>query len=71
MPLGMLENGKKGVVQKVDGVSGAKDRLLQLGIVPGVPVKMLQGDACGPILVEVLCTKVMIGQGLANKVHIA
>jgi Fe2+ transport system protein FeoA len=67
----MLENGKRGVVLKIDGNASAKDQLLQLGIVPGVPVTMMQKDARGPMLVEVLGTKVMLGHGIADAVLIA
>jgi Fe2+ transport system protein FeoA len=71
MSLEKLENGKRGVVLKIDGSLGAKDHLLQLGIVPGVPVTMVQRATTGPILVEVLGTKVMLGHGLAEKVLVA
>lgn len=71
MSLVKLENGRRGVVCKIDGREGARDRLLQLGIVPGVPVRMIQRDTRGPILVEVLGTKVMLGHKMAEKVLVA
>ena len=71
MSLEKLENGKRGVVCKIDGGEGARDHLLQLGIVPGVPVRMIQQDKRGPILVEVLGTKVMLGRKIAEKVLVS
>ena len=68
MSLEMLENGKRGVVTRIDGGGSAREHLLALGLVPGVPVRKLQGGLSGPVLVEVLGTQVMVGHGLAMKV---
>lgn len=70
MSLELLEKGKRAVVTRIDGGHGAREKLLKLGLVPGVPVRMLQGNKKGPVLVEVLGSQVMIGHGLASKVFI-
>lgn len=71
MSLETLENGKRCVVTRIDGGSCARDRLLELGLVPGVPVRKLQGDIKGPVLVEVLGSRVVVGRGLASKVLVS
>lgn len=68
MSLEMLENGKRGVVARIAGGCSAREHLLELGLVPGVPVRKLQGGLSGPVLIEVLGTRVMVGHGLASKV---
>jgi Fe2+ transport system protein FeoA len=66
----MLENGKRGVVARVLGGRGVRDHLLRLGMIPGVPVRKLQGGGQGPVVVEVLGTSVMLGMGMAEAVEL-
>jgi len=68
MSLEALEKGKRAVVARIEGGLYAREKLLELGVVPGVPVRKLQGGRNGPVLVEVLGSQVMIGHGLAAKV---
>lgn len=65
-----LENGKRGVIVCIEAGCTAREKLLQLGLVPGVPVKMIQHGKMGPLLLEVLGSRVMLGQGLASKVRV-
>jgi Fe2+ transport system protein FeoA len=69
MRIESLETGRRGVVARVDGAS--KNRLLDLGIVPGIPIRVVQGASSGPMILEVLGSKVVIGQGLAAAIEIA
>lgn len=71
MVLRMLENGKRGTVAHILGGRGMRDHLLRLGIIPGVPIKKLQGGDSGPIVVEVLGTSVMLGMGMAEAVEVS
>lgn len=71
MSLEMLEKGKRAVVARIDGGQCAREKLLELGVVPGVPVRVLMSAHRGPMLIEVLGSRVMIGQGLASKVIVA
>lgn len=68
MGLCELENGKNSVVVRVEGGCGARQHLLQLGLVPGVPVRMVERSGSGPLLLEVLGSRVMLGRGIADKV---
>ena len=70
MGLCELANGKHGVVVGIEAGCSAREKLFELGLIPGVPVKMLQQGSMGPILLEVLGSRVMLGQGLARKVTI-
>lgn len=68
MSLEALEKGKRAVVARIEGGLYAREKLLELGVVPGVLVRKLQGGRNGTVLVEVLGSQVMIGHGLAAKV---
>ncbi len=70
MMLGMLENGRQGVVTRIVGGREVRDHLLRLGVIPGVLVKKLRGGGKGPIVVEVLGSHVMLGMGIAKAVEV-
>lgn len=71
MSLEMLERGKKGVIARIDGTGKSRERLLDLGLVPGVPVKKIQDDRGGLILVEALGSRVAVDRSLAARVIIS
>lgn len=70
MSLGKLEDGGSGIVARILGGHGMRSKLLRLGIIPGVPVKKLQGDSTGPVVLEVLGSSVMLGRGMVEAVEI-
>lgn len=70
MVLGKLDDGGAGVVARIHGGRGMRSRLLRLGIIPGVPVRKLQGGSSGPVVLEVLGSNVMLGRGMAEVVEI-
>jgi Fe2+ transport system protein FeoA len=71
MSLTTVENGKRCVVSRIEGENGEREHLLGLGLVPGVPLRKIQGCGKGTVLVEVLGSRVMIAHGLAAKVVVA
>jgi Fe2+ transport system protein FeoA len=42
-----------------------------MGLVPGVPVRVLQNNAPGPVIVAVKDTRLCLGRGVANKVMVS
>ncbi|HSV56398.1 MAG TPA: ferrous iron transport protein A [Magnetospirillaceae bacterium] len=70
MVLEKLDDGGSGVVARIQGGSGMRSRLLRLGIIPGVPVRKLQGGSNGPVVLEVLGSNVMLGRGMAEVIEI-
>ncbi len=53
----------------IDGGRQVRHRLTELGLVPGVTLKIVQ-DQGGPILVAVHNTRLAIGRGMAQKIHV-
>jgi len=53
----------------IDGGRQLRHRLTEMGLVPGVTVKIVQ-DQGGPILVAVHNTRLAIGRGMAKKIQV-
>lgn len=70
MSLTILEAGTTAIVTRIRGGHGIRAHLLRLGIVPGVPVRKMQGGRGGPQRLEVLGTKVVLGQQMAEAIEL-
>jgi len=68
IPLAFLPEGEVGTVVEIRAGRGLTRRLLAMGIVPGMKVKILKSSGPGPILVEVGQTRIALGRGVAMKV---
>ncbi|MHC1579816.1 MAG: FeoA family protein [Candidatus Alkanophagales archaeon] len=68
VPLGMLAEGEEGRVVAVRGGRGFVRRLAELGLNPGVRVKMLRATGGGPLLVHVRGSRIALGRGVAMHV---
>ena len=66
----MLENGRCGVVVRINGGHSRRDRLL-LGIVPGVPVYVIKNGRSGPLVLDVLGSRIVLGNGIASAVEVS
>ena len=71
MSLTMLENGRCGIVVRIHGGHVRRNRLLQLGIVPGVPVYVINNGRRGPLVLDVLGSRIVLGNGIASAVEVA
>lgn len=67
----MLENGRYGVVVRIHGGHMRRNRLLQLGIVPGVPVYVIKNGRRGPLVLDVLGSRIVLGNGIASAVEVS
>jgi Fe2+ transport system protein FeoA len=70
MSLAILEEGRAATVTRIRGGHGVRAQLLRLGIVPGVHIKKLHSSTGGSLVLEVLGTSVMLGQGMAAAVEL-
>jgi len=52
------------------GGRGFLHRLAVLGICPGTPVTLIQGDPGGPVVVEARGTRLVLGRGMAQRVMV-
>lgn len=70
MSIDTLEKGRRAVVCGVRGGNARRGHLMNLGIVPGVPVRVIQAGTQGPMILEVLGTRIMLGRGLAESIEV-
>ncbi len=63
-----LKNFDKAVIKSLDVCMKQKRKLLHLGLIPGVEIKIIENNQKGPIVIEVFESKVIIGRGVASKV---
>ncbi len=68
MPLSEVESGRVVKILKIRGGWGMRQKLLGLGIIPGVPVKVIQRGIRSPMVLSVMSNRVMIGHGMARHV---
>jgi len=70
-PLTNLCEGQKGIVIKALGGCGLVRRLAEMGLTPGVEVKLLRRCPFqGPLEVEVRGVALALGYGVASKVFV-
>ena len=70
MPLSMVCEGEKNIVQRVVGRSETKKFLENLGFVVGAAVTVIS-EAGGNMIVSVKESRVAIGRDMANKIMVA
>ncbi len=61
--------GEEGIVKNINGGWGIIRRLYCMGIFPGQKIKKLSGiGRGGPVIIEVMRSRVAIGHGMAAKI---
>ena len=64
-----LAEGEKGIMVKALGGFGLVRRLAEMGLTPGVEVKLLRkGSFGGPVEIEVRGVALALGRGVASRV---
>jgi Fe2+ transport system protein FeoA len=69
-PLAMASAGEVVRLESIRGGEKLTQRLLALGLTPGVEMSILQ-DSGGPLLVAVRDTRIALGRGMAHKVMVS
>jgi len=67
-PLTMLRPGSRAKVTAVYGGRGFNQRLASMGIFPGAELLLVKGGVGGPVIVEVLGGRFVLGRGMAHRV---
>ena len=70
MGLTDADNGAQVVVTRIDGGRHARKKLMDLGIIPGVPLVIVRKAGRNPMLLSVMGRQIVIGRGMAEKVHV-
>jgi len=68
VPLVMVDRGRKMRIHAIHGGHGLQGRLNAMGLVPGMEIEVVRNDHGGPLIVEVLGTRLMLGRGMAHKI---
>ena len=70
VPLTALAPNEVGVIAYLAGGRGIISRLAALGFTPGTELTMVQNFGRGPIIVNVLHSRIALGRGEAQKVMV-
>jgi ferrous iron transport protein A len=71
IPLDQLEPGRDGIIRELEGETPAVRRLMDLGLVPGTPVRYVRAAPLGdPLELIVRGTHLSIRRSEAGRVHV-
>ena len=70
MGLNEVTDGQTVVITRIDGGRNARKKLMDLGMIPGVPVTIIRRAGRNPMLLSVMGRQVVLGRGMAEKVFV-
>ena len=70
IPLSMASPGDKVEVAMVRAGWGLQRRLADLGLTPGVKVRVVSGNRPGPVVLDVRGSRLALGYGVAHKIMV-
>ena len=70
MPLSMVTPGEVVQVVAVRAGWGLQRRLAEMGLNPGVTVRVLNSQRPGPVVIDVRGSRLALGQGVAHKIMV-
>jgi len=68
MPLVMASSGKLLTVIGINAGWGLQRRLTDMGLTPGVQIRVMNGQYAGPVLIELRGSRLGLGRGVAQKI---
>jgi len=70
MPLSMVSPGEAVKVTAVRAGWGLQRRLADLGLTPGVRVRVISSGRSGPVVIAVRGSRLALGHGVAHKIMV-
>lgn len=70
MPLAMARAGEVVTVVGIRGGWGLQRRLADMGLTPGVRIRLINSQMAGPVLIELRGSRLGLGRGVAQKVMV-
>jgi ferrous iron transport protein A len=70
MPLAMVAPGEEVRLIAIRGGRRMRKRLADLGLNPGLTVRVIQHDGHGPLIVAVKDSRMALGRGLAHSIMV-
>lgn len=71
MPLTIVQAGRRVRLVTVEAGRGLQNRLVAMGLVPGVEIEVLRNSMHGPFIIAVKGGRIIIGRGIAQKIIVA
>jgi ferrous iron transport protein A len=71
MPLSRVAKGIKVKIIRVEGGAFFHSKLTSLGLLPGREISVLNEVPGGPIVLEVMDSKIVLGRGMAGRIFVA
>jgi Fe2+ transport system protein FeoA len=68
MPLAMAGPGKLLTVTGINAGWGLQRRLADMGLTPGVQIKVMNGRCGGPVLIDLRGSRLGLGRGVAQRI---
>lgn len=68
MPLAMAGLGRDVTIAGIDAGRGLNQRLADMGLLPGVSVRIVSDSISGPFVVALKEMRIVLGRGMANKI---
>jgi len=70
MPLSMVSAGELVQVVAVRAGWGLQRRLADMGLTPGVQVRVMNSQRPGPVVINIRGTRLALGHGIAHKIMV-
>ncbi len=67
MSLAMVGSSRDVTLVEINAGRGLKQRLANMGLVPGTVLRVVSNGSVGPFVVAVKDTRIMLGRGMAHK----
>ena len=71
MPLSMVSQGEQVQVVAIRAGWGLQRRLAEMGLNPGVQIRVMNSQRPGPVVIDVRGSRLALGQGVAQKIMVA
>jgi len=70
IPLAMATPGELVTVKEIRAGGGLQRRLADMGLTPGVQLKVINIQTSGPVLIDLRGSRVALGRGIAHKIAV-
>ncbi|MEE9491572.1 MAG: FeoA family protein [Dehalococcoidia bacterium] len=70
MPLSMVQSGESVQVAAIRAGWGLQRRLADMGLTPGVRVKVINSGGRGPVVLDIRGSRLALGHGIAHKIMV-
>ncbi len=70
IPLDKLKPGKTALVERITGGRHLRQKLVNLGMLPGSEVSIVRSNRLGPMVLNVQGSQIMLGAGMASKIYV-